>query len=293
MRRLFFVITCVFIFTAPLRAGAEDESSEKSGGVPNIVSINISAEDVGASAENRGFSGSYTRYSAGVKWLFLSMNINRREYDWMEGPNNLGGILIQPWDSLTDLSAGLSYYRSAGEKSGLLANLSADYGFEKDSSSGAVSLKPQVFWSYNYRPRITLFAGLGASFHSVYSSTYPMLGISWKEEAGRGFYGFMGYPAVLGYRFNKSTALNLNLIFENNIYRLSEDDTVSSDVYLRTRDWKIGIGFEKSITESLILNIGINRYEERSLVFYDSGGELYSEDVEPSTSVFADISYNF
>ncbi len=289
------LLLCLLLFVSASSACAGDESPEEASGGPPGLSVDFSFEHVRrAAAPGLGVSASHDEYTAGLRWFFLFLRLNHREYDWRIDPDGSGGEKFPPWESLTALTPGFSYYRGIGESSGVIVNLFGTYGFEEELSSGTLSYNTQAFVLWAYRPRVTLFTGVGMRYHPVSSSFYPMLGFSWEGDAGSGFYGFLGNPSVLGYRLNDSTAFNLNVESENWIYRLSEENSVSPRGYLRDSDWKISVSVEKGLTENLTLSAGISRFLDRSISIYDREGDRTgSADIESGFSFNAGMSYSF
>jgi len=107
-------------------------------------------------------------------------------------------------------------------------------------------------------------------YHPADTTLYPVFGLTWNMEKEKGLFGVLGFPeTVLHYGLTEQLALKLDILWENRICRLAEDNTVATYGYIKIEDLHPGLHLEYKPMNDLLLSIGVRRYFERKLTFFD------------------------
>ncbi|MCI5222188.1 MAG: hypothetical protein D3924_05830 [Candidatus Electrothrix sp. AR4] len=240
--------------------------------------------------DNTAASMGYTELSAGAEWQFLLLDINHRIYDW--GDNAFLGSK-DPLESLTQIVPGVQYYQKFSDTWSVWIKGVALAGFEDALSSESITYNPQVVTFYFPTQRTTLYCGVGMLYHPADTTIYPVVGVAWNMDAEKGFFGTLGFPeTTLRYGFTEKFALKLDVQWDNRIYQLAEDNTVAQEGYLQIEDLLPGLHLEYKPLKNLMLSVGVRRYFDRQLTFFDQEeNELTSSEVDESWAYLLGITY--
>jgi len=188
------IISLAVLVTLPVVVPAAEGEKEGNGDEIPVISANLSVEQVERSDINgSGASIGYMEFSAGLKWQFLLLDIDHREYEW-ENSEYFGSAQGKdPWKMLTRIAPGLQYYYKPNEKWGVWPKFVAIAGFENSISAKSWTYNPQVVGFYMPTQKLTLYGGVGMLYHPVDSIVYPALGVAWNMKSREGLSG-AGFP---------------------------------------------------------------------------------------------------
>jgi hypothetical protein len=236
-----------------------------------------------------------TRYSAGLRWKILLLEVEHDEYDWRDGAQYSGRQGAKPWDSLTAIAPGLQYYHVMESGWSLWAKFKAIAGFEDSVRSKSWTYNPQLIGFYPFNERFTLYGGVGMLYHPVDTIVYPVIGVNWNKDASTGFSGAIGIPeTMVRYRFNSYLAARLDFEFDLGIYSLEKDNALAEQGFIKNEDMILGLHLEYEPVDQLRISLGLRRFFGRSFTVYDrQENELRSDDVDQAWSIIGGVSYWF
>jgi hypothetical protein len=298
MRPIALAMILVLIITfRPFDGFGADEGQTAQDAAPAPpLSISVSVEPI-AKAKISDLSGSVaaTETSAGLSWLFLMLDFNQRRNDWQVSSDTGIAAAPDPWGTLTQVSPGLQYYRTFGDRWGIWPKLTAIAGFEDGLSSESWTYNPQLIGLYMPRAQLTLYFGAGMLYHPVDATVYPVMGLAWNMDATRGLSGAVGFPeTMLQYQVNDRLALKADFQWDIRLYRLADDNALAPGGYLKTVDLKPAGYLQLRPTESLEITAGIRRWLGRSLTVFDrSERKLTESAVDATTSFQLSIDHQF
>jgi hypothetical protein len=286
------IILGIAALTLGQSPSAQAETSSESSSSTKI-STSFSVKQVEqADVDGHDASMGYTEIAAGMEWQFLFIDLDHRTYDW--GEHDFLGA-TEPFSELTQLAPGLQYYQKIGKQWSIWAKGTALIGFEDSPSAEAVTYNPQVISLYTATPSLSLYCGAGVLYHPADTTIYPVFGLTWNIEKKKGLYGVLGFPeTTLRYGLTDQLALKLDILWENRMYQLADDNAVAAEGYIKVEDLLPGLHLEYEPMDDLLLSIGVRRYFERKLTFFDQNEEEMSEhEIENSWAYLLKVGYSF
>lgn len=248
--------------------------------------------DAGIQASDTSFA--YTEYAASTEMLFLLLSADHRVYEWDNGADLAGASGKAPWDSLTRITPGLQYFHKFGDW-GVWPMLAASTGFEDNITSDSWTLNPHIVGLYMPTEDWAIYFGAGYLYHPVEPLPYPVFGLAFRHEEKTGLCGAVGFPeTMLLYWLAPQWAVKADFGWDIRTYKLSRDNPVAPDGYLRSDDKVPGLHLEYRPTKGLVVSPGLRWYLDRKLVVYDENGdELYERNVGSAWSAVLQVGCEF
>ncbi len=266
-------IAALTLCQSPL-AQAETSSDESSSSAKISTSFSVKQVEQ-ADIDGHDASMGYTEIAAGIEWQFIFIDLDHRTYDW--GEHTFLGT-AEPFSELTQLALGLQYYQEFENGWSIWAKGTALIGFEDSPSTAAITYNPQVVTLYTVTTQLSLYCGAGVLYHPVDTTIYPVVGLAWNMKNKLGLFGTLGFPeTALSYGFTEQLSLKLDVLWDNRIYQLAGDNATVADGYIKIEDMLPGIHVEYKPLNDLLLSIGVRRYFERKLTFFNQEEEEMGE----------------
>jgi hypothetical protein len=233
-----------------------------------------------------------TRYTAGLRWNILLLEVGRHQFDWHDGSSSTRLEGRDPWDSLTRIAPGLRYSHNFGSGWGGWAKFVAIAGFENSIRAKSWTYNPQLIGFHTLSGRTKLSGGLGMLYHSTDTVLYPVLGVAWIENESAGYSGALWFPSTMvRYCFNGHLSMKLDSEWDIRHYSHRQDNAFISRDTVENVDNIPGLHLEYEPVEQMRLSLGVRRFLGRSITVFDHHDrELRSTDVDPAWSVIAGVS---
>lgn len=256
--------------------------------------FNVHAQGYGRADADAG--GSYSKvesgFSAGYKWLTFSYT--RTKYDWSDSKSVGFSKGHEPWDELNRLSLDASFDGYINDSVGWFAGGALISAFE-DQMWDSFSFAPHVGLKFTPAYDWAVRVGAAALISPVRPIVLPLVGVEWRNELDYGLSASLGFPRTeVQYRFNDLLAARAAARWDRDIYRLSNDSTVSKKGYMEESGYVGGTYLDITPLERLKLTVGAEVLFDRQLRLYDKGGDEFSKtDVDPSLGAVFRVGYSF
>lgn len=266
--------------------------------VPMVLSADASAQQIGrAGVGNSAANVGVVQAGVQAGYPFLNLSYDVFDYDWKQpGALRFARDGKAPWEQLHDVSIRAAYARTLNSTWDFLAGARLISSFE-DEAAG--SLNGRIFGGarYNVSPSCFVVAGGFGLVRPVASFAVPVVSLIFfdKTPTNSTWQISPGYPESR-FRYNVSprAGIQLEVVPDNNIYRLADDSSVAGKGYVETKIATVSLALDAAIRPQLHLLVGPTWNFRRSLTFYDQDGhEMTFANLSDEVGGFARLHYEF
>lgn len=269
----------------------------ETGKDPGRIQLRLTGSGVAsAGVQDSGAGVSVIGQKGSVSYKDFFFSYERLDYSW-ENPEKLpfGNGKGDPWKALNVMGFGYARQGTINADWKYFAGGSLSSSFE-DETQSSYGLGAFAGATYLFSSTLQFTMGAGLFYHEIQTMALPVIGINWNQGAPQGFSVAIGYPEThLSYRFNPEWAVRSRIVqFDRGIFRLSDNNTVEKEGYLKRQDLMADLGLEFTPLKHLIISARARYYFNRELSFYDRNGNHERKfDVDDAWGGVLSVSYRF
>lgn len=221
---------------------------------------------------------------------------DRLDYSWDDGEISklpFGNGVDKPWKALQKLEIGANWEGNWNPKWSYSLDGAVFSAFEEDF--GGYGGRVQAWAGYGLGQNLRLRFGARAYVYEFQLTALPVLSLDYAWDRKQGFSASIGVPeAYVRYAFNQYVALRLFGEYEQDLYRLADDSTVSREGYLMREGVMAGLMVDLTPVKGLCVSAGMIKPLSYTLTTYDKDGDNSKDyDQESGWGALVKVKYEF
>ncbi len=246
--------------------------------------------------ENGKAAYDLTRSGLKATYSHFRFVYDRMDYQWDDkeiAKLPFGNGVDKPWKALQKLEVGANFEGSWNPQWSYSFDGAVFSAFENDF--GGYGGRMQAWAGYGLGKSLRLRFGARAYVYEFLVTALPVVSLDYGWDKKQGLSASIGLPdAHIRYGFNQYVALRLFGEYEQDMYRLADDSTVSQEGYLMREGVMAGLMVDLTPVKGLCVSAGVIRPLSYTLTTYDKEGDNHKDyDQESGWGALVKVNYAF